>query len=400
MLLKHCRIIRDEKEEICDILIKDGRIAEIGQDISFDGEVVDIKEKYVLPGMIDGHVHMRDPGLTQKEDLFTSSCAAAKGGVTTFIDMPNTIPPTFTNELLDQKRAIASKKCIINYGFHIGGSAEDNSEEIKKAKNIASTKIYLNFSTGNLLVTDEKLLHKLFSTSKFVTTHSEEEAMDKAIAIAKETGKQLYITHVSLADEIEKIKKAKESGQKVFCEVTPHHLTFTEDDVKDGFLMMVASLKSADDRTALWKAIDDGIVDAVGTDHAPHTIEEKKKTPCPVGVPGVEFALPLLLNAVNEGKISLKKAVYLYSENPAKIWSIKNKGKIEVGYDADLTVIDLDKVQKVRNEDVMSKCGWTPYNGMTLKGWPVMTIVNGNVVFDNGKIINKFKGKEVDFDGI
>lgn len=397
MLLKNCKLV--ESGELMDILIEDGKIAKIQKNITYNSDVIDIKNKYVLPGMIDGHVHMRDPGLTHKEDLFTGSCAAVKGGVTTFIDMPNTIPPAFTNKLIDEKKVIAKSKCLVNYGFHIGGSSKDNSEEIKKAKNVASTKIYLNFSTGNLLVTDKEVLKNIFTASHKVTTHSEEDVMDIAIEIAKQTGKSLYITHLSLAEEIETVARAKDKGQEIYCEITPHHLTFTEDDVTDGFLKMIPSLKTRHDRDALWQAISDGIIDTVGTDHAPHTIEEKKKDPYPFGVPGIEFALPILLNAVNEKRMTLKKAVELYSSNPAKIWGIRDKGKVEEGFDADLTVVDMDKVQEVKNTDVISKCGWTPYNGLTLKGWPVMTIVNGNIVYDNGRIHNNSRGKEVVFDG-
>jgi len=397
MLLKNCRIIENENEVVRDVLIEDGKIKEISENIDYDGKVIDVSGKYVLPGVIDPHVHFREPGQTYKEDFLTGSIAAAAGGVTTVLDMPNNKPPTFTIKLLDEKRELA-KKSIVNYGFHFGSSADNNIEEIKKANNIPSVKVYMNATTGNLLVEDDNLIKEIFANSKFVSVHAEEEMADKAIRFFEEHGQNgLYICHVSLKSEIDAIAIAKNNNKKeVFAEVAPHHLFFTKEDDKTPLTKIKPFFKTQEDQNALWQAIEDGIVDTIGTDHAPHTLEEKDQENPPTGFPSIETRLPLMLDAVNKGRISLKKVIELCSNNPAKIFGIKNKGFLKQGYDADIVIVDMNLEKEVKNEELLTKQKWTPYKGMTLKGWPIMTIVNGNIVFDNGKI-NDIKGKEVSF---
>jgi dihydroorotase len=402
LLLKNCKIVVNGKEFLKHLAIVDGKIEKIcSTDVRVipdaKTKVIDVEEKYVIPGVIDPHVHFREPGFEHKEDLFTGSKAAAKGGITTFIDMPNTKPPTFTIEEMDKKRELA-KKSIVNFGFHMGASAQDNNEEIIKAKNVASTKIYMNQTTGNLLVIEDELLKSYFRNSKIVAVHAEEEMCEKAIRFTKDYGKALYICHVSLASEIESVRKAKEAGINIYAEATPHHLSFTKDDVKDSFLMMKPELKTKEDQQELWGAVLDGTIDTIGTDHAPHTFEEKKQGENgPYGVPGVETSLPLMLDAVNAGKITMQRLIELMCNKPAEIFNIKNKGFLKEGLDADITIVDMDLEKEVRDEDIISKCRWTPYAGMKLKGWPIMTIVGGNIVFENNNISLDNYGKKVEF---
>lgn len=384
-----------------DILIKEDKILSVSKagNISninnSEQDVIDCACKLVMPGIIDPHVHFREPGMTQKEDFLTGSMAAAAGGITTVLDMPNTIPPLTSVELLDEKRTLA-KKSIVNYGFHFG-AAPDNLEEIKHAKNIASVKVFMNQSTGKLMIDDDVVLDGIFANSRLVAVHAEGEMVQKAINLSKKHNTMLYLCHVSKAEELEVIRNAKaEKRGSIFVEVTPHHLFLTEQDDKDSFTKMKPQLKSVDDQKALWQAVEDGIVDTIATDHAPHTIEEKSSFQFPYGVPGCETLLPLLLNAVNEGKLSISRLQQLCCENPVRIFCMKGKGRIEEGYDADLVVVDMDMVKKVDNKLLLTKCKWSSFHGKILKGWPVITIVNGNVVFDHGRI-NDIKAKEIEF---
>ena len=408
LLIKNCRLISEGREVIKNIYISDGKIADITdkpKNIDYD-RVIDAKENFVIPGLIDPHVHFRDPGLTQKEDFYTGSCAAAAGGITTFFDMPNTKPPTFTYFELEGKRLLA-KKSIVNYGFYIGASKDNNIAEIRQANqhgNVPGTKLFMNLSTGELMIEDKKLIEEIFKSSRIVATHAEGEKVEEAIRYAIKTRTQLYLCHISTAAEIDVIKKYRAKNpwakENIFVEVTPHHLFLTEEDYRKqgAFAKMIPSLKTKKDQDALWAAIKDGTVDTIGTDHAPHTIEEKRSEKAPGGVPGEETVLPLLLDAMSKARITLERIVQLTSKNPARIFSIKGKGNIGIGYDADLTIIDMKESREVRNEDLLTKCGWSPFNSWQLKGWPVVTIVGGNVVYDHGKIY-KNQGKEVIFGG-
>jgi len=396
LLLKNCKLLSHGLPVIRDIYIKKGIIKRIGRlDIAAD-TVVNVKENFVIPGVIDSHVHFRGPGSDHKEDWKTGSYAAAKGGVTTVLDMPN-VPAVFTlKDLEEKKRKFAKKYSVVNYGFHFGSSAADNTADIRNMEGIASTKIYMNSTTGDLLITDLKLIEKIFRASKRISTHAEHKQVEEAVEIAKKTGKQLYLCHLSLKSEVDFLKKNKTSN--IFCEVTPHHLFLTNKDFKKkkGFAFMRPNLKTAKDQKALWDAIDYGLIDTIGTDHAPHAIEEKKAKKYPAGIPGIETLLPLMLDAVNKKKITLQKLIEMTSRNPAAIFGIKNKGLLRVGYDADLTVIDMDLKQRVCNDELFTKCKWSVFDGKILKGWPIMTIVNGNIVFENGHV-NNIKAREVTF---
>ena len=374
--------------------------------------IIDVEGKLVMPGVIDVHTHMREPGVTYKEDFATGSRACVKAGVTTFYDMPNTVPTTTTEENLLEKKKLASEKSIVNFGVHFGGSKNDNVEEIKKVlKNgeVNTVKIFMNVSTGEMLIEDDEILAKVFENSKLVLVHAENEMIDKAIELNKNYGSGLYVCHIPSAEEMKKVINAKKNSDvntkehPVYAEVTPHHL-FLNTEIRESternkmLLRMKPELREKSDNEFLWEAINRGEVDTIGTDHAPHLISEKLEK-ITFGMPGVETSLALMINAYNEGKISLEMIQKLMCENPAKIMKIEKRGKLQEGYFADVIVVDIKKEWIVGIDDTIeSKCGWTPYENWRLKGKNIMTIVNGEVVYENGKINENVKsGKEVKF---
>ncbi len=339
--------------------------------------------KVLIPGLIDCHVHFRDPGSPEKEDWTTGSAAALAGGITTVLDMPNTNPATITVEALEAKRAVAKAKSLVNFGLFFGAT-KDNLDEIRRAENICGIKIYMGSSTGNLLLDDPALWEEVFKIAKEknvpVVVHAETESMiqagqrdcecarvatEAAIALREKIGNRLHIAHLSCKSEVELVRAHK--CPELTCEVTPHHLLFTKGDVKDGFLKMNPPLRNQEDVEALWEGLLDGTIDCIATDHAPHTIQEKQSENPPAGVPGVEFVLPLMLNAVNEGKLSLERLVAVMSENPARIFGVTPKGRV---------LVDMNLEKTIRPEDVKSKCGWSPYEGRQLKGWPVLALLD------------------------
>lgn len=397
ILIKNCRIFVKGKFYSKNILIKKGRIAKITNKEPKAEKAIDAKDNLVLPGLIDCHVHFREPGLTHKEDFLTGSMAAAKGGVTTVLDMPNTIPPTTTLQALEEKRRLAAKS-IVNYGFNFG-AAPENMADIRKAKNIAAVKIYMDDTTGNLKVDDFELIKDILQVSKISIVHAEEDNVKDTIGIMVKNRikNRLHIAHVSSEKELNYAKQNKIHNQ-ISVEVTPHHLFMNEKSIQElgAFAEMKPRLKTERDQKALWHGIENGHVDIIATDHAPHLKEEKEQANYPFGVPGLETMLPLLLDAFNIGRISMNSIIRLCCENPAKIFKIKNKGFLKEGYDADLVIADLGKRQAVRSEDLLTKCKWSPFEGKILKGWPVTTIVNGNVVYSSGKIFD-VKAKEVQY---
>lgn len=401
MLLKNCRVLYHGEEDIKDILVEKGKIVKIYrcsevEELDID-EIIDMDGNWVLPGVIDVHTHMRDPGLSYKEDFETGSKACAKGGVTTFIDMPNTVPNTTTKEILDAKESNSKNRSYVDYGFHFGGSKLDNSEEIRKVRDsVASTKIFLNMSTGDMLVEEEKVLENLFKESKIISVHAEEEMVDKAIDLARKFRKPLYLCHLSKKSEVEKLRAAKKEGLKIYGEVAPHHL-FLDSSMANSLLIMKPELKSKEDNEALWLGIEDGTIDTIGTDHAPHTLEEKNSKTT-YGIPGVENSLEMMLKELNK-KIDMKTLQKVMSENPAKIFGIAGKGKIEVGYDADLVVVDLNNKEIIKNEDVISKCAWTPYSGIVGGGKVLLTMVRGHIVYDGKNFIEKI-GEGVNYKNV
>ena len=401
-----------------EILINDEIIEKISEKISESRfknnenvRIIDVEEKLIMPGVIDVHTHMREPGITYKEDFTTGSRACAKAGITTFYDMPNTIPTTTTLENLLEKKNLANKKSIVNFGFHFGGSKNDNIEEIKKVlrNGEANTvKIFMNVTTGEMLIEDDKILKKVFENSELVLVHAENDMIDKAIELNKNYGKGLYVCHIPSAEELKKVisaKKNKELNTKehsIYAEVTPHHL-FLNTEIRESternkmLLRMKPELREKSDNKFLWEAINQGEVDTIGTDHAPHLISEKLEK-ITFGMPGVETSLALMINAFNEGKISLETIQKLMCENPAKIMKIEKRGKLQEGFFADIIVVDTQKDWIVGVDDTIeSKCGWTPYENWKLKGKNTMTIVNGKIIYENAKINDIHKGKEIKF---
>ncbi|WP_314394213.1 amidohydrolase family protein [Leptotrichia shahii] len=402
-----------------EILINNDIIEKISENIdenkfqnSENLKIIDVGKKLIMPGIIDVHTHMREPGVTYKEDFETGSHACAKAGVTTFYDMPNTIPTTTTLENLMEKKKLASEKSIVNFGLHFGGSKNDNIEEIKKVlknREVNTVKIFMNVSTGEMLIEDDKILAKVFENSKLVLVHAENEMIDKAIELNKNYGSGLYVCHIPSAEEMKKVIDAKKNSKvntkehPVYAEVTPHHL-FLNTEIRESternkkLLRMKPELREKSDNEFLWEAINRGEVDTIGTDHAPHLISEKLEK-ITFGMPGVETSLALMINAYNEGKISLEMIQKLMCENPAKIMKIEKRGKLKEGYFADIIVVDPKKEWIVGVDDTIeSKCGWTPYENWKLKGKNTMTIVNGKIVYQNRKINENVKsGKEVKF---
>ena len=401
-----------------EILINDEIIEKISENIdesrfknNENVRIIDVEEKLIMPGVIDVHTHMREPGIIYKEDFKTGSRACAKAGITTFYDMPNTIPTTTTLENLLEKKKLASKKSIVNFGFHFGGSKNDNVEEIKevlKNSEANTVKIFMNVTTGEMLIEDDKILKKVFENSELVLVHAENEMIDKAIELNENYGKGLYVCHIPSAGELKKVisaKKNKELNTKehpIYAEVTPHHL-FLNTEIRESternkmLLRMKPELREKSDNGFLWEAINQGEVDTIGTDHAPHLISEKLEK-ITFGMPGVETSLALMINAFNEGKISLETIQKLMCENPAKIMKIEKRGKLQEGFFADIIVVDTQKDWIVGVDDTIeSKCGWTPYENWKLKGKNTMTIVNGKIIYENGKINDIPKGKEIKF---
>ena len=375
-------------------------------------KIIDVEKKLIMPGIIDVHTHMREPGITYKEDFETGSKACAKGGITTFYDMPNTVPATTALENLLNKKELAGKKSIVNFGIHFGGSKNNNIDEIRKVlekKEANTVKIFMNVTTGEMLIEDDEILKGIFENSELVLVHAENEMIDTAIDLNQKYGKGLYVCHIPSADELKKVIEAKKNNKlnnekhPIFAEVTPHHL-FLNEEIRESsernkmLLRMKPELRKKSDNEFLWKAINEGCIDTIGTDHAPHLIEEKMEK-VTFGMPGVETSLALMLTAYNEGKIKLPVIQKLMCENPAEIMKIAGRGKLKEGYYADVIVVDTEKEWIAGVDDTLeSKCGWTPYENWKLKGKNIMTVVNGEIIYENGKINeNVKKGKSVEF---
>lgn len=428
IIVRNAKIVTSTTVIEGDLAIEGGKISGIGSVSQNAKREIDSSGKFLLPGVIDIHVHFRDPGFPEKGDFSTESAAAASGGVTTILDMPNTSPPTLTIETLEEKRNIAAAKSLVNYGFFMGLSS-DNLREIEKAKNIAGVKVYMGSSTGNLLIQDTNIIEKLFELGRLVIVHAEDEsiirenekkfresndprihslirdhrsgyeAVKAVLHLAKKYEARIHITHLSSKEEVEEVEKFK--SEKVGCDVTPHHLALTTAyyEKLGNYVKVNPPLRDPEDRQTLWKALKSGIIDIVASDHAPHTKKEKESGywNAPAGVPGVQTLLPFLLDSVEHGELSLQQVVKITAENPAKLFGISGKGRIEVGYDADLILVDMEKEREVTEEILLSKCGWSPFRGFTFRGWPAVTMVNGKVLYEEGKGVSDDKGKEVIF---
>jgi len=447
-------VIRNAKIVFSDRIFEGGLVAENGKIIEVvpnsklpkGDEDIDAKGLYLLPGVIDVHTHLREPGANFEEDWHTGSAAAAAGGVTTVLDMPDTQPPTTTVSLLEEKRAIAASKSIVDYGFHFAASVE-NAEELRKVANVASVKFYMCSTAASYPIQGDYVfleemkvkndyifyedLRLLSEKGMLATVHAENntiadylkdkylkagrndpmayadsrppmcaaEAAGRAALLARIAGTKLHIVHVSTGYEVEILERNK-NFQPLSSEAATYHLFLSADDYKKqgGLLKTTPPLRSKEDQTALWKSIQNGVIDVVTSDHMPTLPESKEGSiwTSASGVPGLETMLPLMLNEVAKKNLSINRLVSVTSENPARIFGLKNKGRLEVGYDADCVLVDLDKEFQIRNDAQYTKCGWTPYDGWKVRGTVVKTILRGNVIFDSGEL-HAAKGHEVTY---
>ena len=422
------------KTEQLDIGIIDSKIAELG-DLSRKTykEKLAINDLIVIPGAIDTQVHFREPGITHKEDIYHGTKGAVLGGTTSIFEMPNTKPPTINEMELQKKVDIATKNAFCNFSFFMG-AAKENIKKLSELENLSGccgVKIFVGSSTGDLLVEDDENLTKIFrNVKRMISVHSEDEyrlrerksiiskssatvldhpnwrdvvsavqSTKRLLKIANLTNKKIHILHLSTADEIDLLEKNKHIAT---CEVTPQHLFFSSPDCYESlgtFVQMNPPIRDKAHTSGLWKGIVRGIVDVIGSDHAPHTIEEKKKDypNSPSGMTGVQTLLPIMLNFVNKNKLSIFDLVKLVCINPCKIFNIKDKGEVKIGYDADLTIIDMNKEFTISNDWIESKSKWTPYDNLKIKGMPVLTIINGKIVMRENVVLSEPLGRKVNF---
>lgn len=341
-----------------------------------------------LPGLIDIHVHLREPGATQKEDFATGTKAAIAGGYTTVLDMPNNPIHTVTLQALEQKKELAQGRIFADVGFHFGAS-KDNVRYFKEVEDqVFGLKLYMNHTTGELLIEDDQILEEIFSSwtdKKPILVHAESETLKKAIFLAKKYDKKLHACHVSLAEELDMIRSAKDTGLDISCEVACHHLFLTEEDGKrlGPFGMMRPPLRSKKNQQALWQGISDGTINMIASDHAPHTKEEKMGEKVPNGVPGLETSLPLLLTAVSEGRLTMEKLIELTSKNPRKVFKIPEQADSYVE-------VDMDESYVISNDSLQTKSGWTPFAGTEVKGKVKKVVLRGQLVYDGQNIFGPY----------
>ena len=442
VLIKNAKIVNEGTIFEGDVLIENEFIVEIAESISpklSSCKIIDAEGSYLIPGAIDDQVHFREPGLTHKGDIASESRAAVAGGITSFIEQPNTIPNAVTQEILEEKYQIAAKTSYANYSFMMGGT-NDNLEEILKTnpKNVAGIKLFLGSSTGNMLVDNEESLEKIFSSTKMlIAVHCEDEttiknnleryklqfgedipvefhhlirsaeacyiSSSKAIALAKKTGARLHVFHLSTAKEMELFtNKIPLEEKQITAEVCVHHLWFSDEDykTKGNLIKWNPAIKTAEDKIALWEALLDDRIDVIATDHAPHTLEEKKQTylKAPSGGPLVQHAVVAMFEANHQGKISVEKIVEKMCHNPAKIFKIEKRGFIKEGFYADLVIVNPGLPWNVKKENILAKCGWSPFEGYNFKSRITHTFVNGELVYQNFKVKDILVGKRLLFD--
>lgn len=439
-LIKNIQIVNEGTIQTADVLITGERIEKIAPQIDTNAREISGEGKYLFPGVIDDQVHFREPGLTHKATIYTESKAAVAGGVTSFMEMPNTVPPAFTQELLEQKYEIARLHSLANYSFYMGTS-NDNAEEVlrtnEKKNEVCGIKIFMGSSTGNLLVDNPATLDRVFSESELlIATHCEDETIIRrnlenykaekkaisatdhplirneeacyasslyAIQIAQKYNTRLHILHISTAKELDLFSNMMPLTQKrITAEVCVHHLHFTSEDYErlGNLIKCNPAIKAPHHKEALWKALLDGRLDVIATDHAPHTQQEKNE-PYEIahaGLPLVQHPLLIMLHYHKQGKISLEKIAEKMSHAVAECFRIKERGYIREGYFADLVMADLNKPTKVAKENILYKCGWSPLEGMVFPATITHTFVNGNLVFENGTFHEVKKGMRLRFD--
>ncbi|MBC6109846.1 dihydroorotase [Pedobacter fastidiosus] len=438
-LIKAATIVNEGQKIVADVLIKDGFIEKIGQNLSApEAQEINAEGQYLLPGMIDDQVHFREPGLTDKGDIFTESMAAVVGGITSFMEMPNTVPNTLTQKLLADKYAIAAETSLANYSFYMGAS-NDNLEEVLKTdpKNVCGIKVFMGSSTGNMLVDNEKTLENIFSKAPIlVATHCEDEqtirenlakfkseygddltidmhplirsaeacykSSSLAVELAKQYQTRLHILHISTAKEIALFDNTIPlKDKKITAEACVHHLWFNDKDyaTKGNFIKWNPAVKTENDQKGILKGVLEDNIDVIATDHAPHTLAEKQQSysKAPSGGPLVQHALPALLEMHLQGKISLEKIVEKTAHNLAICFDIEKRGFIREGYWADLVLVNLNDPFKVTKLNVFYKCGWSPFEGDTFQASITHTFVSGNLAYQNGKFTTDQIGKRLTF---
>ncbi|MGQ0740853.1 MAG: dihydroorotase [Alphaproteobacteria bacterium] len=415
-----------------DVGVRDGRIAKVGSlSAAVAAEIFDARGLHVLPGVIDSQVHFREPGDTHKEDMETGSRAAVLGGVTSVFDMPNTKPPTTTRAALDDKFMRARGRMHCDYAFYVGATPANASElaELERVPGVAGIKAFLGSSTGTLLLDHEKdILAALRCSSRRLAAHCEDEARlrerkhfatkgnpgthtvwrdeevarlstERLIRLARAARRPVHVLHVGTAEEMSLLAAARDIAT---CEVTPQHLTLAAPECYarlGTYAQMNPPIRDERHRAALWHALREGIIDTIGSDHAPHTREEKDRVypDTPAGMPGVQTLVTLMLHHVNAGELALERFVSLTSAGPARVFGVIGKGRIAEGYDADFTIVDIKARRRIENKWIASRCGWTPFDGMETLGWPVATIVRGTIVVLDGKLVSPGHGRPVRF---
>lgn len=440
IIIKNAQIVNEGKISNRDLLIKNGRIEKIANELNEHADKeINGYGKLLLPGLIDDQVHFREPGLTHKADIETESKAAVAGGITSYMEMPNVKPPSITQELLASKYEIGANKSLANYSFYMGTS-NDNLEEVLKTdpENVCGIKIFMGSSTGNMLVDDEGVLQKVFANAPtIIATHCEDEATINqnlkeykdqfgedipiakhpkirshkacylsssfAVNLAKKHDTRLHILHISTADELPLFdNKLPLEKKRITSEACIHHLWFSEEDyVKKGtFIKWNPAVKTAGDREAIWQALLEDKIDVIATDHAPHTLAEKQQiyTKAPSGGPLVQHSLVAMLEMHKKGKISLEKIVEKMSHNPAILFNIKERGFIREGYFADLVLVDLNRPWRVEKENILYKCGWSPFEGQNFQSVVTHTFVSGHLAYEEGKFNLNQMGKRLQFD--
>jgi dihydroorotase len=439
LVLKNAEIVTfDEKQnkvirQVADIAIKNQKISEIGPALQIQRtRTIDLKGLHILPGVIDSQVHFREPGLTHKEDIESGTRAALLGGVTSIFEMPNTNPGTTTAEALNEKLQLSKDRAHCHYAFFMG-AASDNAihlSELEKLPHSPGIKVFLRASFGSLLVDDDIVFEQVMKNGRLrLTIHSEDEARLKArkhlaieaghprahhiwrdeesamistkksVALAQKYNRPIHILHVSSSEEMQFLKQHKNTAS---VEILPQFLTLSAPECYERLGTLAQQNPPIRDKRhleKLWQAVLDRTVDIIGSDHAPHTLAEKNKPypESPSGFPGVQTLLPIMLNHVSQMRLPLERLVELITENPRKMFNVRNKGRIQVGYDADFTVIDLKKQKEITNKWIASKCGYTPFDGMQVTGWPTHTILKGEIAMQDDQVIRAHTGTAIDF---
>ncbi len=430
LIFKNATIVSHQGIFQADLAVRDSKVAEIGEMTTDADEIIDCTGLHILPGVIDTQVHFREPGAEHKEDLCSGSLSAVMGGVTGVFEMPNTHPLTVSKEAFDDKINRATGRMHCDFAFYVGGT-HDNIDQLgalEKLPGCAGVKVFMGSSTGSLLVSDDEgVAAILMAVSRRVAFHSEDEyrleerkhlrvegdpashpvwrdaeaalmSTKRLVRLARAAGKRIHVLHISTADEMEFLARHKDIAS---VEVTPHHLTLDDSSYQSlgTLVQMNPPVRSLAHQHGIWRGVENSVVDILGSDHAPHTLEEKAEAypGSPSGMTGVQTLVPVMLDHVNNGRLSLQRFVDMTSAGPNRLFGLAGKGRIAVGYDADLTIVDLKRTQTITNDWIASKAGWTPYDGKKVTGWPVGTIVRGKKVMWDGELVEKSLGQPIKF---